>query len=57
MFIKAPPQASSKHDASFHFDPANPVITNLGEYQPLFPKHSDFSLFSNPQQNSTDVNF
>lgn len=48
MFIKAPPQASSKHDASFHFDPANPVITNLGEYQPLFPKYSDFSLFSNP---------
>ena len=29
-------QASNEHEASFHVDPANPVIKNLGKYQGLF---------------------
>lgn len=35
MFIKAPPKATSEHDASFHSDPANPSHHEFGKIPTL----------------------
>lgn len=36
------PQATNEHEASFHLDPANSVIKNLGKYQRLFHNTATF---------------